>query len=162
MWAVVAVWRKADLATKDRRLLYWLVQSKIHRSNLRFSPVRLFCGKILQNGLKEGQTKRIVFITTSILLCFTEMVAETVDCFICPRQSHSHTLGTSNSLIDLAIQWKSFAVYSMLFTASIYSRVSKKYELCKNTIANVKEKLRIRNIGHCWLESYVTGFIFCF
>ena len=40
MWAAVEVWRKADLATNSRQLLLWLVQSKRHRSKLRFSPVR--------------------------------------------------------------------------------------------------------------------------
>ena len=42
MWAAVAVWRKAGVATNGRRLLHWLVQSTIHRSNLRFSPVCQF------------------------------------------------------------------------------------------------------------------------
>ena len=32
----------ADLASNGRRLLHWLVQSTIHRSNLRFSPVHVF------------------------------------------------------------------------------------------------------------------------
>ena len=39
MWAAVAVWRKADLATNGRWLLHWLVQSKKHRSNLWSLPV---------------------------------------------------------------------------------------------------------------------------
>ena len=35
----MAVWWKANLATKGRRLLHLLVQSRIHQSNLRFSTV---------------------------------------------------------------------------------------------------------------------------
>ena len=42
MLAAVAVWWKADLATNGRRLLHWLVPSKIYRSNLRFLLVPFF------------------------------------------------------------------------------------------------------------------------
>ena len=39
MLGAMAVWWKLDLATNGRQLLHWLVQSKLHWSNLRFSTV---------------------------------------------------------------------------------------------------------------------------
>ena len=105
--SAVAVWSFAALATYGRRFLHWLVQSKTHWSNLRFStvlfvPVTLpsipwiffLPGRLLRFIPYLGNPGLFIGPVTSLTFCLNDYWAWSFDFYFSPNVRSGLLLST--------------------------------------------------------------------